>query len=840
MMAGAPNPFVRENGDGQHIEGALPSDNVAYAVASPSERRLALFVAIGAALFAAAIAPFGHVQATEVVAFLPTVTSASVVTMGLTASLLFAQYRAGGFAPLAILALAYAAASVLMLTYLLTFPNVFSPTGLLGAGPQTAAWLFVGWPFLFCALIAVYLVVERGENPPRLLTVRRVTLGTGTIVVVAILATTLGNSWLPGLIEHQRMTAFYRHVIAPMLLIVLPLTNLFLIWKTRLRARCHLWLAVVLAALFIEIVMVAFESGGRFTYGWYFARAELALVATVFLIMLQMQYMSILRRVSVSNVRLEQRNAEVEHLVELQKYLNVQLTASEARYHALTDAMPQLVWTVDATGALRFANARWSAYTGLPSTGAQSLGFMLDAEPFDEVRGRGDTASPAEFECEARLRRNDGTYRWHLVRAVPFHEAARSGGEWILTATDIEARRAAEAELAGLHATALAATQSKSRFLATMSHEIRTPMNGVIGMTELLLLTSLDGEQLQYARAVHDSGRSLLRLINDILDYSKVEAGKLELETVAFELGNELDSVLRLLRPQFESKGVSLASRIEPNVPPKLVGDAGRIRQILINLIGNALKFTPSGGAVRVVVALDGHGNGFVPIRFGVEDTGIGISPDVLDRLFQPFAQGDGTITRKYGGTGLGLSICAQLVTLMRGAIGVESEPGVGSSFWFLVPLAPLGDSEPPEATRGPVGDALEARLQSARAAKILLVEDNDINTRLAIAQFKQMGFELSVAVNGRFAVEAVERENFDLVFMDCHMPEMDGFAATREIRLLETGTARRVPIVAMTADAREEDAQRCISAGMDDFLSKPTSLGTLRPVIDRWLPAFP
>lgn len=796
---------------------------------------MALAVAIGAALFAAAIAPFGHLQAPEITAFLPAVTSASTVTMGLTAALLFAQYRAGGFAPLAILGLAYTAAAALLLSYLLTFPRVFSPTGLFGAGPQTAGWLFVSWPILFCALVAVYLIVERSKNPPRLFTLRRVTLGTGAILITLMLAATLGNSWLPPLVENERLTAFYYHFVAPTLLSALLLTNLFLIWRTRLRVRAHLWLAVVLAVLFIEIVVVAFESGRRFTYGWYFARAELALVATVFLIMLQMQYMSILRRVNDSNARLEQRNGEVEHLVELQRYLNVQLAASEARYHALTDAMPQLVWIVDAAARLRFANARWSAYTGLPATGTGSAGFMLDAEPLDNVIAC-DTAFPAEFECEARLRGHDGSYRWHLVRAVPFRDSAADAGDWILTATDIEARRAAEAESAGLHAAALAATEAKSRFLATMSHEIRTPMNGVIGMTELLLLTPLLGEQVQYARAVHDSGRSLLRLINDILDYSKVEAGKLELETVDFELSIELESVLRLLGPQFQSKGVSLSSWIEPSVPAHFQGDPGRIRQILINLIANALKFTPSGGTVRIAVEVDGFSSGFVPIRFTVADTGVGISREARERLFQPFAQGDGTITRKYGGTGLGLSICAQLVKLMSGAIGVESDPGAGSTFWFLVPLAAGGGFDGLEAAHESVGAPAGGSLR-ARAAKILLVEDNDINTRLAVAQFKQMGFELNVAVNGRHAVEAVRHQDFDLVFMDCHMPEMDGFAATRAIRLLETGTVRRVPIIAMTADARKEDAQRCLSAGMDDYLSKPTTLGALRPVIDRWLP---
>ncbi|MBD5656230.1 MAG: response regulator, partial [Candidatus Eremiobacteraeota bacterium] len=426
------------------------------------------------------------------------------------------------------------------------------------------------------------------------------------------------------------------------------------------------------------------------------------------------------------------------------------------------------------------------------------------------------------------------TYRWHLVRGVPFGDDSEHARRWIVTGADIEERKAAEAAYSALHEAALAATEAKSRFLATMSHEIRTPMNGVIGMTELLLSTQLSSEQNEYTQIVYDSGRSLLRLLNDILDYSKIEAGKLELETIEFELPKQIDSVAHLMRSQFESKAISFSMSIDPSIPECVMGDPGRLRQILINLIGNALKFTPSGGSVHVIVTSEGTEANRVPIRVLVEDTGIGMQPDVVERLFQPFAQGDDSTTRKYGGTGLGLSICSQLVSLMSGTIGVESTVGQGSSFWFCV------DFTLPAASQVFVRDVLPAReIESVRgrAGKILLVEDNDINTRLAVAQFKKIGFDIGVAVNGRRAVEAVQRENFDLVFMDCQMPEMDGFAATSEIRRLESGTFRRLPIVAMTADARHEDHERCLAAGMDDYLSKPTTLGKLREVVDRWLP---
>jgi CheY-like chemotaxis protein/HPt (histidine-containing phosphotransfer) domain-containing protein len=306
-------------------------------------------------------------------------------------------------------------------------------------------------------------------------------------------------------------------------------------------------------------------------------------------------------------------------------------------------------------------------------------------------------------------------------------------------------------------------------------------------------------------------------VLNDILDYSKIEAGKLELETVDFNLAGQIESVVELLRAQYQIKGVRLTTSIAKNVPSVVVGDPGRLRQILMNLAGNAVKFTTAGGSVHMDVAASAARGDAVPLRFTVKDTGIGIPQDIVGRLFQPFSQGDESTTRKYGGTGLGLSICAQLVALMSGTIGVRSTPGHGSAFWFEIPLRAAKNSlKAHERKRG----AARSKPVVMRSEKILL------------------GFVVSAVADGRQAVEAVAREHFDLAFMDCHMPEMDGFAATREIRRLEAGGTHRLPIVAMTADARTEDHQNCLLAGMDDYVSKPTSLESLRVVLDRWLPA--
>ncbi len=516
------------------------------------------------------------------------------------------------------------------------------------------------------------------------------------------------------------------------------------------------------------------------------------------------------------------------------------LETSETRYRALTEAIPELVWVADNDGRFEYVNARWTQYTGLTLEESRKHTSAQLFEPADvpTIAAKNGRHTLEERDCEVRVRRRDGSFRWHLVRSVPFRDSAGDAGKWLVTAADIEERKSAEALMANVHDAALAATEAKSRFLATMSHEIRTPMNAVIGMTELLLLTQLSDEQREYIEIVRDSGQSLLRVLNDILDYSKIEAGKLELESVHFDLVGQIDSVVELLRAQYQIKGVSLSTNIGVDVPPVVSGDPGRLRQILLNLAGNALKFTAPGGKVHIDVAAEADGgddDNVRPIRFTVEDTGIGISPEVVRKLFQPFSQGDESTTRKYGGTGLGLSICAQLVSLMNGQIGVNSTLGQGAAFWFVIPVQ--GVMQAAKTPDGRKRGTVRSKPVIMRAEKILLVEDNEINTFLALKQLQRIGFTVSAVDNGRKAVEAVENEHFDLVLMDCHMPEMDGFAATSEIRRREAGGQRHLPIVAMTADARTEDHENCLRAGMDDYVSKPTSLESLRVVLDRWLP---
>jgi len=385
------------------------------------------------------------------------------------------------------------------------------------------------------------------------------------------------------------------------------------------------------------------------------------------------------------------------------------------------------------------------------------------------------------------------------------------------------------------------ASSAKSEFLARMSHEIRTPMNGVMGMSELLQGTELSARQRRLAETITRSAAGLLEIINDILDFSKIEAGKLELEHIDFALREIIEETIEILVLRARAKGLELRCEIAPSVPAAVRGDPMRLRQVLINLAGNAIKFTETGEVVVRVTALDAEGT----LRFEVSDTGIGIAAEVQGQIFSAFTQADSFTTRKYGGTGLGLAICRQLVALMGGEIGVASELHRGSTFWFEIRMQPVAaPAALPKPAILPAADGAVPALPgpAAPGPAILVVEDNAVNREVAAGMLENLGYRSESAVNGLLALEAVAESTYAAVLMDCQMPIMDGLTATQEIRRreaasTEAGVSGRVPIIALTANAMAANRERCLAAGMDDFLPKPFTQAELARVLARWAP---
>ena len=526
-----------------------------------------------------------------------------------------------------------------------------------------------------------------------------------------------------------------------------------------------------------------------------------------------------------------------------------ELRQARAAYQSIVDSLPLNLLIKDSQGRRVFANKSYLELRG--SSLDEVLGktdFDLFPQALAEQFSDDDAAILKSGEAMHDVEKHqlpDGQQRWIERTKSALRDAdGKIVGVQVLF-WDVTDREKALIDSREARDAANAANQAKSDFLANMSHEIRTPMNGIIGMTDLVLDTELTPTQRSYLQMSQESGESLLAIINDILDFSKIEAGHFELDPAPFDPRDSLGDAVRSLTTRAQSKGLELEFSVAPEVPQMLEGDQGRLRQVIVNLIGNAIKFTDRGEVV-LDVSCQSKSQSTCTLRFSVRDTGIGIPADKQARIFEDFQQADRSTTRSHGGTGLGLAISSQLVELMGGRIEVDSATGRGSTFHFTVDFPIVKSTDHEQTPNAPALDVASNQLPSdaptqkaespLESVRVLLAEDNKVNQTLATKLLEKLGCHVTVVENGSQAVATLSENEFDVILMDVEMPEMDGISATKEIRRREQDSQQRIPIVALTAHAIVGDRERCLASGMDDYLSKPVRINEIKTMLTKIL----
>lgn len=541
---------------------------------------------------------------------------------------------------------------------------------------------------------------------------------------------------------------------------------------------------------------------------------------------------------------IRQSNDLLEHRVQER---TEELRKSEEAYRTVANFTYDWEYWLAADGSLPYVSPACEHHTGYKAEEFQQdpdlMNRIIHADERDEIKShlRGSLAAAwvaRHHHLDFRITTKSGTERWfsHVCQPVYGRKGEYLGQR--ASNRDITSRRQTEEKLLNAMSAAEAANTAKSQFLANMSHEIRTPMNGVIGLIELLLGTELTAEQRKYAELVKISGGNLMQLISDILDLSKIEANKIILESVDFDLQTETTGLVNLLALDARKKNLALTWQIDADVPLHLKGDAIRLRQILFNLIGNAIKFTAKGFvSVQIRKEEDGD-DAHNTLRFLVSDSGIGIAADKLEKIFEPFTQGDSSSTRNYGGTGLGLTISRQMAELMGGTIGVESVKGEGTTFWFTAVLSKQRERRAVRRNSFDATSGSSRKKSTASNVSILVVEDDLTNQFVTKAILEKSGYRVDVANNGGEAIKALERNDYDLVLMDCMLPVLNGLEATAIIRDPTSAVRNHsIPVIALTANAMRDDRENCLAAGMDDYLAKPIEVKKVLAILEKWLP---
>jgi PAS domain S-box-containing protein len=801
--------------------------------AGADQRRAASSVAIVSCLVFFALVPFARTQLPRIDAFIPAYQSALIVSDLVTAMLLLGQFGVLGSRALLVLATGYLFTAFMATVHALTFPGLFTPTGLLGAGPDSTAWIYMFWHTGFPLAVIFYALLKHadpaGEGtpvdtaPP---TRRRIPIVILTVAATASALTvlaTVGRGLLPVIMNGNQMAPRIAYVIYPVW--ALSFIALAVLWASRPHSVLDTWLIAVMCAWIAEIPLSAIFNGGRFTLGYYVGRLYGLTAATFVLAVLLLEISALYARLTRAFTAVTQRTAE--------------LREAKAFLETLVTRGPSLIFKMDGmTPPIRtlYISPNIERILGYTSEEVRSVAGFWEAHIHPEDREAHRTAMAtalrerrASFELQVRMQHRDGGYRW--IHSVFHPEYDREGRPTSILGydQDVTARRTAEEALKRTQEDADRANQAKSEFLSRMSHELRTPLNAILGFAQLLELGSLSAKQREGIDFILKGGHHLLELINEVLDIARIEAGRLSLSLEPVSARKVVQESLDLVGPLAAEMGIHLDVPGTTVPERNILADLQRIKQVLLNLLANAIKYNRKGGRVTLSCAEPEPGR----LRIEVSDTGPGIPPDKMARLFTPFERlgAEGTSIQ---GTGLGLALSKHLVEAMGGTLGVESAVGKGSTFWVEFSTA----ESPLERVRG--RDAITPVVVGARsrAATVLYVEDNLSNFKL-IEELMALrpGVKLIPAMQGRMGLDLARQNHPDVILLDVHLPDISGDEVLRRLR--DDPETRHIPVVVISADATPRQIDRLRAAGAREYLTKPLDVKKLLALLDELLKEY-